>query len=79
MISTKDIVESMVNARENQFLTGMLVGIGVGAIVGGAVALLLSPKSGPEMRQLISNRSSDLVDRARTRIGMAGTGKATEE
>jgi gas vesicle protein len=78
MISTKDIIESMADARENRFLMGMLLGIGVGAIAGGAAALLLSPRSGPELRQLISERSSDLVDKAKHRLGAGGAGKTTE-
>ena len=78
MFSPRDIVESLADARENRFLTGMVVGLGLGAVLGGAVALLLTPKSGPEMRQLISDRSSDLVERARSRLGSAGA-KATEE
>jgi len=47
------------------------VGLVAGAIVGGAVAALLAPRSGPETREQIverglelKNRAEDVVDRA---------------
>ena len=39
---------------------GFVMGAVVGALVGGAAALLLSPKSGKEMRELVKKYSKDL-------------------
>jgi gas vesicle protein len=76
MVNVRDILESIAHVREDRFITGMAVGLGIGAVVGGAVALLLAPRSGHEMRQLISERSSELVERAKSRAGIGG--KVTE-
>ena len=77
MFTKKDVLEAIgAEIHEDRFITGMLVGIGVGAIVGGAVALLLAPRTGPEMRQLITERGSDLVEKAKNRIGMMGKTEA---
>ena len=79
MITKKDILSALgAEIHEDNFLTGMLVGIGVGAIVGGAVAVLFAPKTGPEMRQLIRERAPELVQQARTKIGL-GNGNKTAE
>jgi hypothetical protein len=79
MITKRDILESLgAEIHEDRFITGMLVGIGVGAIVGGAVALLMSPKTGTEMRQLITETGTDLVERAKTKIGMSQNGGKKE-
>ncbi len=75
MITKRDILEALgAEIHEDKFMTGMLVGIGVGAIVGGAVALLMAPKTGPEMRTMLSERSHDLVEKAKERIGAKGNG-----
>jgi gas vesicle protein len=41
-----------------------LAGLVAGAIVGGAVAALLAPRSGPETREQIVERGLELKDRA---------------
>src|SRR5688572_585378 len=76
MITKKDILSALgAEIHEDHFLTGMLVGIGVGAIVGGAVAVLFAPKTGPEMRQMISERVPELVHQAKSKIGLGNGGK----
>lgn len=73
MLTKKDILTALgAEIHEDNFLSGMLVGIGVGAIVGGAVAVLFAPKTGPEMRQMISERVPELIDKAKTRVGIGG-------
>jgi gas vesicle protein len=72
MITRKDIFEALGAETEDRFLTGMLVGIGVGALIGGAVALLLAPKSGAEMRHIIGEKSGDLIAKAKDRMGHNG-------
>lgn len=80
MITKKDILSALgAEIHEDNFLSGMLVGIGVGAIVGGAVAMLFAPKTGPEMRQIISERVPELIDKAKTRVGLANNGNKAVE
>jgi len=80
MITKKDILSALgAEIHEDNFLSGMLVGIGVGAIVGGAVAMLFAPKTGPEMRQIISERVPELIDKAKTRVGLANHGNKAAE
>jgi hypothetical protein len=79
MITKKDILTALgAEVHEDHFLTGMLVGIGVGAIIGGAVAVLLAPKTGTEMRQMISERVPELVNQAKSKIGLGGNGNKVE-
>ena len=40
------------------FGTGLLIG----AVIGGAIALLYAPKSGKETRQLIKDKTTEVVD-----------------
>src|SRR5262249_15364684 len=71
MLTKKDILEAIgVDGASDRFVAGMLVGIGVGAMVGSAVAMLLAPRTGAEMRHLIGERSADLVEKAKTKIGI---------
>ena len=46
--------------KTNNFLVGLLAGVAAGA----AVALLLAPKRGKEMREAIGGRTNDLRGRA---------------
>jgi hypothetical protein len=79
MITKKDILSALgAEVHEDHFLSGMLVGIGVGAIVGGAVAMLFAPRTGMEMRQLISERVPEIVNQAKTKIGLTGNGNKAE-
>jgi len=74
MITKKDILEALGAQQEDRFLAGMLLGIGVGAIVGSAVAVLLSPKAGPELRHLINERGTELLEKAKTKVGLTKNG-----
>jgi len=51
--------------RDNSALVSLLAGIGVGVIVGGAVALLLAPQSGEETRAQIKSTADDALVRLR--------------
>jgi gas vesicle protein len=75
MISKKDILEAIGADTDDRFMTGMLVGIGVGAIVGSAVAMLLAPRTGSEIRHIISEKGSDLIEKAKTRVGISKNGE----
>jgi gas vesicle protein len=65
MVSKNDILEALGMETGDRFLTGMFVGIGVGALVGSALALFLSPKSGREIRDLIGNKGNEWLGRAK--------------
>jgi gas vesicle protein len=49
----------------NGFFTGLLVG----AVIGGAVALLYAPQSGPETRKLVKEKALDVKDKAAKAVG----------
>jgi gas vesicle protein len=51
--------------RDNSALVSLLAGIGVGVIVGGAIALLLAPQSGEETRAQIKSTADDTLVRLR--------------
>lgn len=57
--------KEIVNSYSKGFLIGALVGGAVGAIT----ALLLAPKSGKELREDISRKSNELMDKAQDLIG----------
>jgi gas vesicle protein len=77
MITKRDILSALgAEIHEDHFMSGMLIGIGVGAIVGGAVAMLFAPKTGTELRQMIGERVPQMVDKAKLRIGLGNGNKA---
>ena len=47
------------------------LGVLVGAVVGGAIALLFAPKSGEETRTLIRDKSGEYYELVKTKIGEA--------
>lgn len=66
MITKKDVLEAL--GREGptagSFTTGLLVGLGVGALVGGVAALLLAPRTGGDLRRAIGDHGRGLAERA---------------
>jgi len=65
MITRRDIMNALGDQTEDKFLTGLFVGIGVGALIGSAVALLVSPRSGSDLRQMIGEKVGSLKQKAR--------------
>jgi hypothetical protein len=60
-----DILEALgMDTGENWFLHG-LAGFGIGCVVGAAVAMLLAPKSGAELRGDLMERGRDLMQKGR--------------
>ena len=47
---------------ESQTLEGFGIGLLTGAFIGVAIALLYAPKSGKETRQLIKDKTTEVVD-----------------
>lgn len=74
MITKKDILEAIGAETDDRFMSGMLIGIGVGAIVGSALAMLFSPKAGAEMRHMIGERGSEIIEKAKTKVGLGKNG-----
>jgi gas vesicle protein len=54
----------MAQHNENSYTKGLAVGMILGGAIGAAIALLLAPKSGAELRRDIAERSEDLYGRA---------------
>ena len=46
----------------NDHAIGFGIGLLTGAVIGGAIALLYAPKSGKETRQLIKDKTTEVVD-----------------
>jgi gas vesicle protein len=68
MISKKDILHALGAETESRFMTGLLVGVGIGALVGSVVAMLVAPRSGSELRSVIGEKGKGLVDMAKTKF-----------
>ena len=51
-------------SRENGFLSGLIFG----GLVGAAIGLLMAPRTGDEMRQLLRDQSIQLRDRAAEKV-----------
>jgi gas vesicle protein len=69
MITKKDILDALGGRdTEDRFLFGVLCGVGVGALVGTVVTLLLAPKSGTETRQMIGEKVGNLRHRGEREI-----------
>ena len=66
MVTRKDILEALgVTTTEDRFMSGMLIGVGLGALAGGMAALMLSPRTGPELREQLGTRGRELGERLR--------------
>lgn len=50
--------------EEKNVAVNFLAGLGVGALIGAATALLLAPKSGPETREDLAHAADDLKVKA---------------
>jgi len=54
--------------RSHDGLVSLLIGIGIGAILGAATALLLAPQSGAETRQRLRDRADSTLEDLRELI-----------
>ena len=81
MVTRKDILEAIGMETEDRFMTGIFIGLGLGALVGGAVALLFAPRSGFELREGIGDKVKGVVGKVRSKAtedGFIPTGTTTE-
>jgi len=63
--SKRDILSALGMETDSNFWTVALAGFGVGCLVGAAVAIMVTPKSGRELRTDLMDRGRDLMHRAR--------------
>ena len=54
---------------ENNQWGSFAIGLLVGAVIGGGVALLYAPKSGQETRELIRDKSGDIYEVVKKKVG----------
>lgn len=70
-ISKEDVLDALGIERGPEWLPIALAGFGLGCLVGASAAILLSPKSGREIRQGLAERSRDLFARGKEYAGKA--------
>lgn len=61
----REILNALGLETETNFWTVALAGFGVGCLVGAAVAIMVTPKSGSELRGDIMNKGRDLIGRGK--------------
>jgi hypothetical protein len=81
-ISKDDILEALGLETHSSvdWMGPAIIGFGVGALVGAAVALLVAPKPGMELREDLMERGRKYVNKAKEQVGnMAGNNNSTIE
>lgn len=63
--SKRDVLNALGLEESNNFWTIALAGFGVGCLVGAAVAIMVTPKSGRELRENIMDKGRDLISRGK--------------
>jgi len=71
----RDILNALGLETENNFWTAALAGFGVGCLVGAAVAIMVTPKSGRELRENIRDKGRDLIGRGKEEMSNLGIGQ----
>lgn len=69
-ITKDDILEALGLETESNanWIAPALIGFGVGALLGGTMALMFAPKSGPELREDLMERGRTMVEKGRERV-----------
>jgi hypothetical protein len=70
----RDILNALGLETETNFWTAALMGFGVGCVVGAAVAIMVTPKSGRELRSDLVERGRDLIGRGKEAAEGVGMG-----
>ena len=68
----RDILNALGLETESNFWTVALAGFGVGCLVGAAVAIMVTPKSGPELRSNLMDRGRDLIGKGKDELASMG-------
>ena len=76
--SKRDILNALGLETESSFWTAALAGFGVGCLVGAAVAIMVAPKSGRELRGDLMERGRDLIGRGKEEMANAGINIGTK-
>ena len=74
----RDILNALGLETENNFWTVALAGFGVGCLVGAAVAIMVTPKSGRELRENIMDKGRDLIGRGKEEMSNLGVGMSNK-
>jgi hypothetical protein len=69
----KDLLSALGLEQESNFWTIALAGFGVGCLVGAAVAIMVTPKSGRELRSDIMEKGRDILGRNKQDVGASPT------
>ena len=71
----RDILNALgLETETSNFWTVALAGFGVGCLVGAAVAIMVTPKSGRELREGIMDKGRDLMSRGKDEMANLGVG-----
>ena len=70
----KDILSALGLETESSFWTAAMAGFGVGCLVGAAVAIMVAPKSGRELRSDLSEKARDLISRGKEEVANLNLG-----
>jgi YtxH-like protein len=70
----KDILSALGLETESSFWTAAAAGFGVGCLVGAAVAIMVAPKSGKELRSDLSDKARDLISRGKEEVANLNLG-----
>jgi gas vesicle protein len=65
--------------RRSNGVGTFLVGAGVGAVAGAAVAILLTPTNGKQMRQLVGSRAKQIASTAEKKISSIKSANGAKE
>ena len=74
----RDILNALGLETETNFWTVALAGFGVGCLVGAAVAIMVAPKSGRELRSDIMDKGRDLIGRGKDEMANLGVGMGSK-
>jgi gas vesicle protein len=64
----REVLNALGLEQESNFWTVALAGFGVGCLVGAAVAIMVTPKSGRELREGIMEKGRDLIGRGKEMV-----------
>jgi gas vesicle protein len=70
----KDILSALGLETESSFWTAAMAGFGVGCLVGAAVAIMVAPKSGKELRSDLTDKARDLISRGKDEVANLNLG-----
>ncbi len=70
--SKRDILNALGLETEGGFWTAALAGFGVGCLVGAAVAIMVTPKSGRELRENLMDKGRNLINRGKEEMSSMG-------